>query len=92
MNPSQLLAWLICLMLAFFAAALSVHNSYNLARLDKKFAEVERVAGDQKALLSDIHQVLQQIERNMRAIPIEASTSAPVQMSAAQPDRPPSSR
>jgi hypothetical protein len=65
MNPSQLIAWLVCLTLAFFAAALSVSNSYKAALLDRKFAEVQKAATDQSALLSDIRRVLGQIERDL---------------------------
>ncbi len=67
MNPSQLIAWLVCLSLAFFAAALSVSNSYRTALLDRKFAEVQKAANEQGALLSDIRGVLTQIERDLRA-------------------------
>jgi hypothetical protein len=76
MNPSQLLAWLICLGLAFFAAALSVYNSYGLARLDRRFTEVERVATDQMVLLSDIGRILEQIERHLRAAPQDPGSEA----------------
>jgi hypothetical protein len=67
MNPSQLIAWLICLLLAFFAAALSVSNSYKAALLDRKFVEVQKAATDQSALLSDVRRILEQIERDLRS-------------------------
>ena len=66
MNPSQLIAWLVCLALAFFACAVSFRNGYRIALLDKEFAEVKRVAGDQEELLEDIRGLLQRIERNVR--------------------------
>ena len=67
MNPSQLIAWLVCLSLAFFAAALSVSNSYKAALLDRKFVEVQKAATDQSAILSDVQRILEQIERDLRS-------------------------
>lgn len=66
MNPSQLIAWLVCLVLASFAAVLSVNNVYRAKVLEKRFVEVQKAAETQDALLSDIRRVLQQIETDLR--------------------------
>lgn len=65
MNPSQLLAWLICLALAFFAAALAIRNSYAIALLEKDFVEVQTVANDRGEMLGEIRDILQHIERDL---------------------------
>jgi hypothetical protein len=67
MNPSQLIAWLVCLVLAFGAAVLAINNGYKVALLRRQFADVQRVADEQTKLLGDIRGVLQRIERNMRS-------------------------
>ena len=69
MNTSQLMAWLICLALAFFAAALAVSNGYKVALLQRKFAAVNEVAEEQRALLEGIEAVLRQIEEGLRSEP-----------------------
>lgn len=69
MNPSQLIAWLVCLVLAAFAAVLSINNSYREAVLERRFAEVQKAAGEQTALLEGIRSLLQQIEADLQQGP-----------------------
>lgn len=59
MNASQLLAWLVCLFLAFGAAVLSVHNSFKLAALENQFERTERVATEQTVVLKELRDLLQ---------------------------------
>ncbi len=62
MNASQLLAWLVCLFLAFGAAVLSVHNSFRLIKLERRYEkELMRVADEQTAALKDVRDVLRQM-------------------------------
>ncbi|MHC5034532.1 MAG: hypothetical protein ACYTFZ_05815 [Planctomycetota bacterium] len=72
MNPSQLIAWLVCLVLAFGAAVLAINNSYKVAFLRRQFADVQRIADEQTELLGDIRGILERIERNMRSERAEA--------------------
>lgn len=67
MNPSQLLAWLLCLALAFFASTLAVRNGLKVALLERQFEGVRLVAQDQQDLLRDIRSLLQTIEANTRS-------------------------
>ncbi|MHC4479488.1 MAG: hypothetical protein ACYS1C_00740 [Planctomycetota bacterium] len=67
MNPSQLIAWLICLVLASGAALLAIKNTYEVALLERQFAETQRAANDQTAVLSEIRSILREIERDLSA-------------------------
>ncbi|NIM70405.1 MAG: hypothetical protein GTO48_08135 [Xanthomonadales bacterium] len=62
MNASQLLAWLVCLLIAAGAAVLAVHNSYKLAVLNRRFAQVETAARDHAEVLTDIRDILTRME------------------------------
>ncbi len=61
MNASQVVAWLTCLLVAFFAAILAVHGSVKVAVLEKRFAEISETAVEQTAVLTDIRDLLGQI-------------------------------
>ena len=65
MNASQLLAWLVCLALATVACLFGVYNRTKLAVLERRFVQVERVAGQQTAVLEEIRDLL----REMRPAP-----------------------
>lgn len=64
MNASQLLAWLVCLLIAAGAAVLAVHNSYKLAVLNRRFAQVETAARDHAEVLTDIRDILTRMEED----------------------------
>jgi len=66
MNPSQLLAWLICLGLAFFAAVLAVNNAYKVRLLQRSYAQARQAAEVQSELLAQIHAVLVKIEARLQ--------------------------
>jgi hypothetical protein len=61
MNTTQTIAWLICLMAAFFAAIVAVRNSYAIALLQRDLAAGQA----QQELLTEIRDVLRQIEAGM---------------------------
>ena len=67
MNVTQLMAWIICLALAFFAGLLAAHNTAKTAMLEKQFAKVQAVANDQTAALREINTTLRQIEGDLRS-------------------------
>jgi hypothetical protein len=67
MNASQLLAWIICLALAFFASALAARNGWKTAVLEKQFAAVQETAQERQEVLEEIRDVLQSIDRQMAA-------------------------
>ncbi|KPK62621.1 MAG: hypothetical protein AMK73_05860 [Planctomycetes bacterium SM23_32] len=80
MNPTQTIAWLVCLIAAFFAAVLAVKNSYGVALLEKQYPRVQEVVAAQTELLTEIRDVLQQIEADMRAeLPAPAAPGLPAQ-------------
>ncbi len=58
MKSPQLIAWLVCLLIAFGAAILSVHNATKMAVLERRFDEVKRTAAVQTAVLEDIRDLL----------------------------------
>ena len=81
MNPSQLIAWFVCLALALFACILAVRNSYKTAVLERQFVQVADAATAQAALLTDVRDTLADIrellkERKEQA-PTRASEPAP---------------
>jgi hypothetical protein len=65
MNTTQTIAWLICLLLAFFATILAVRASYQSTVMERRFEEVQQAAGEQQKLLSQIRDVLQRMEERM---------------------------
>jgi hypothetical protein len=67
MNVTQLLAWIICLALAFFAGLLAARNSVKTAMLEKQFAAVQAAAVDQTAALHEVSATLRQIEEDLKA-------------------------
>jgi len=80
MNASQLLAWLICLVLAFFAAALALNNTLKSAMLERQVAEARKVTTYQSEVLTDIRTLLAQIEQDLRSRtepPTPAATPEP---------------
>jgi len=58
MKASQLLAWLMCLALAFFAAALSMYNTGRIRLMQKAYAEATEAAAVRNAILEDIRDLL----------------------------------
>jgi hypothetical protein len=77
MNTTQTIAWLICLLLAFFATILAVRASYQATLMERRFDQVQQVARDQKELLGQIRDVLQSIDRRMVAPPPAETPAAP---------------
>lgn len=75
MNVTQLLAWIICLALAFFAGLLAAHNTAKTAMLEKQFSAVQSAAVDQTAALHEVSAALRQIEDDLKA----GSSSAAVE-------------
>ncbi len=69
MNASQIIAWLVCLLLAFCAAVLAVHNTAKLAVLEKRFAEVTQAAERQNQALEEVRDVLLLIEADLSGKP-----------------------
>jgi hypothetical protein len=67
MNASQLLAWLLCLALAFFASALAVRNGYRTALLERELTTLRQTVEDRQELLQDIHGLLQTIDGRLEA-------------------------
>ena len=67
MNVTQLLAWIICLALAFFAGLLAARNSVKTAMLEKQFAAVQAAAIDQTAALHEVSATLRQVEEDLTA-------------------------
>ena len=62
MKASQLLAWLMCLLLAFAAMLMATRNWLKIAMLEKRFDQVAAVATEQTAVLRDIRALLQKME------------------------------
>ncbi len=77
MNSSQLIAWLLCLLLAFFAAAIALRNGYKVAILESRFEAVQRAAGDQTEVLARIEGVLARIEEHLSEPAPAPETGAP---------------
>ena len=69
MNASNVIAWLLCLVLAFFAAALAIRNLGETVRIQKQLAEIEEESASavaQSDLLEDIRSLLREIEKDLR--------------------------
>lgn len=73
MNASQVLAWLICLLLAFFGALLAINARTKVALLEKNFDELNRATADYRPLLAEVQNTLQQIEQHLRSSPAGAA-------------------
>jgi hypothetical protein len=58
MKAPQLLAWLMCLALAFFAAVLSMRNTGRIGMMQKTYAEAIEAAAVRNAILEDIRDLL----------------------------------
>jgi hypothetical protein len=67
MNASQFLAWILCLVLAFFASALAVRNGYKAALLEKEFQSVQKAMEDRGQVLEEIRDLLENIDRRLAA-------------------------
>lgn len=85
MTPSQLIAWLVCLVLAFFAAALAVSNSYKAAILERRFETVRHSAQEQTEVLARIEQVLVRIEEHLARPAPSEQTAEPAPAPAPAP-------
>jgi len=77
MNATQLIAWLVCLIVAFFAAVLAVSTGYKVALLEKEFRQVRQTAAEDTALLGEIRSVLKEIEFDLRSRRASAPPAAP---------------
>ena len=69
MSPTQMMAWLICLVLAFFAAAIGVKTGYRVTMLEKEFATVRRVAAEQNEALDRLSAVLEKLDVHLNFSP-----------------------
>lgn len=66
MNASNLIAWLLCLGLAFFASAMSLSNRGEIIVLEKKLQQVQsdrNTSQVQAEVLEEIKNVLTQMQR-----------------------------
>jgi hypothetical protein len=69
MKASQLMAWLLCLVIAFLALLLAGRASLKTTVLEKRFAEVRQSASAQAELFKDLRDVLQRIDDRLSALP-----------------------
>jgi len=68
-NASNLIAWLVCLGLAFFASAMAVLNRGNVILAEKKIQQMRQEnasAAAQSAVLEDIRVLLGHIDTRLR--------------------------
>ena len=81
MNATQMLAWLVCLIVAFFAAVLAVNAGYKLALMEKEFRQANQTVAEEAALLGEIRSVLKEIELDLRSrrTPAPAAGSEPAE-------------
>ncbi len=66
MNPSQLIAWFVCLALALFACILAVRNSYKTAVLERQFVQVTETASEETELLTEVIETLADIRELLK--------------------------
>ncbi|NLW50628.1 MAG: hypothetical protein GXY85_07250 [Candidatus Brocadiaceae bacterium] len=67
MNTTQMMGWLICLILAFFATVVSVRASLQAALNDRHVEQMRAVADDRQELLTQIRDALERIAGHMDA-------------------------
>ncbi|MGD2173776.1 MAG: hypothetical protein PVJ27_00090 [Candidatus Brocadiaceae bacterium] len=67
MKLTYLIGWVICLLIAFMAAVLSVNNSVKLVVMEQRLEEVRKTANDERAVLEEIRDVLQAVEADLAA-------------------------
>ena len=78
MNASNLIAWLVCLGLAFFASAMAVLNRGHVMLTEKKIQQMRQEnasAAAQSAVLEDIRVLLGHMDTRLR---VDASARADV--------------
>ena len=80
MNASTVVAWLICLALAFFAAALALVNRYELLQVEKKLQEMPAAERLQRSItdtdtLEQMRDSLQRMEQNLERMAGEGQTA-----------------
>ena len=61
MKSSQLIAWLMCLLLAFFATVMSILNAYRLTVTQQRIADRVDPVVAQNALLVEVRDLLGQL-------------------------------
>jgi len=79
-NASHLIAWLVCLGLAFFASAMALLNRGETIRIEKSMEEMRKeceTAAVQAAVLEDIRALLQQMNERAEAAPWRTRNARP---------------
>lgn len=72
MSAGNVMAWLTCLVLAFFACVLSVHNVGTALHLEKEMAELEKkVEGMSQQPPKGVSEELARIRRSLEDISVE---------------------
>ena len=72
MSASHLIAWLVCLVLAFFASAISLLNRGETIRIEKSMEEMRSAcdtAAQQAAVLDEVRALLRSVNERMQAAP-----------------------
>lgn len=77
MNASQMIAWLICLALAFFGAALALHASYRAHILEARFDAAITSVDERNEVLQEIGATLRDIRAELRDDDAAPSGPAP---------------
>jgi len=68
MNTAQFMAWVVCLAIAFFAAALAVHSGYRVAVLQKRIDRVMPAVAC-SAALAELGAALHEVRTELNATP-----------------------
>ena len=70
MNAAQLIAWLVCLVLAFFACVVAVHNTGQVNLLRQQLQDMRAQQKRQESAAGELKKIrgtLQEIEKAMEA-------------------------
>lgn len=70
MNGGQLIAWLVCLVLAFFACVIAVHNMGQISLLRQQLQDVRAQQKHQESAAGELKKIrgtLEDIEKDMEA-------------------------
>ncbi len=68
MSRTQMLAWIICLLVAFLACVMAAKATYRTAMLERDFAAVQEAAAVHSAALDRISEVLDRLDTRMEFI------------------------
>ncbi len=68
MSRTQMLAWIMCLLIAFMACVMAAKATYRTAMLEKDFAAVQEAAVAHSAALDRVSEILDRLDTRMEFI------------------------